>query len=214
MPGIAAFDTALLMSDMTARAIHEADIGADTFRIVGDVTTLFTSGIAFRVTGSTGNDGRWYCHGNSTLDAGDTLIHVTGDITDATADGNIYLLREIAHVTNIAGPSLGLDTVDVTAHDSANAWEEVVPTIVRSGEVTLEINYDPAEITHSNTTGLAENLIDQHLTDFEIVFPFPVIGGTTWRYSGYVTAFEPSAPYDGKISAAVTMKVTGAPVLV
>lgn len=213
MPGIAAFGTVLLMSDMVARAIHEAAVVADTFRIVGDVTLLFTDGVAFRVVGSTGNDGRWYCHGDSTLDAGDTLIHVTGDILDATADGSIYLLRAVGNVTNLQGPGLSLDTVDVTAHDSPSSFEEVVPTIVRGGEVTVDINYDPTEATHDDTTGLPRALRLKTLNDYEVIWPFPALGGTTWRFSGYVTKFEPTAPHDGKLSAATAFKVSGAPIL-
>lgn len=215
MPGVAAFGAVLLMSDMvTTRAITEASIVNDTFKVAGDVTALFTDGTVFRVTGSTGNDGTWTCDGNSTFGGGVTTIAVTGDVTDATADGILELWREVANITNIGGPALSLDTVDVTAHNSTGAWEEVVPTILRTGEVSLDINYDPTEVTHDATDGLPAAMIAQDLTDFEIVFPIPVIGGTTWALSAYVTAFEPSAPYDGKISATAALKVTGAPTLV
>ena len=214
MAGIAAFGLILLMSDMvTTRAITEASVANDTFKVAGDVTALFTDGVSFRVTGSTGNDGTWICDGDSTFGVGVTTITVTGDVTDATADGIIELWRAVAQITNLSGPALALDTVDVTAHDSTGAWEEVVPTIVRSGEVTLEINYDPSEITHDTTDGLPAAMIAQDLTDFEIVWPFPVVGGTTWEISAYVTGFEPSAPHDGKISASVTLKVSGVPTL-
>ena len=45
---------------------------------------------------------------------------------------------EIAKVTNTSGPSLSLDTEDVTSHDSTDGWEEVVATILRSGTITLD----------------------------------------------------------------------------
>jgi len=205
----------LLMSDMvTTRAITEASIAGDTFKVAGDVTALFTDGVSFRVTGSTGNDGTWICDGDSTFGAGATTIAVTGDVTDATADGILELWREVAQITNLSGPALSLDTVDVTAHNSTGAWEEVVPTIVRSGKVTLDINYDPTEITHDATDGLPAAMAAKTLIDFEIVWPFPIVGGTTWAISAYVDEFEPSAPYDGKISASTTLKIDGVPTLV
>lgn len=212
--GISAFDTRLLMSDMViTRAIHAANIAPDTFELVGDFTLLFLDGVVFRVTGSTANDGVWTCHGDSTFGAGDTTIHVTGNILDATADGIIEYWPEIAAVVGVSGPGLTLDTVDVTAHDSTGGWEEVVPTILRTGEVTLEINYDPAEATHEAlATGLLFVMSTERLNDFELVFPDLAV--TTWAFSAYVTGFEPGAPHEGKLSAAVSMKVTGVPVLV
>lgn len=112
----------------------------------------------------------------------------------------------IVNVTSISGPGLKLDTEDVTAHDSTGGWEEVVGTILRSGEVTLEINYDPAAATHKNAAlGLIHKLINRTSTVWTMGGPMGV-----WVFTAYVTAFEPSAPFDGKLSASVTLKPTGA----
>jgi hypothetical protein len=46
----------------------------------------------------------------------------------------------IAQVKSVSGPGIKLDTVDVTTHDSTGGWEEVVGTILRSGEVKLNWN--------------------------------------------------------------------------
>ena len=59
----------------------------------------------------------------------------------------------IAAVSNISGPGLSLDTEDVTTHDSASGWEEVVGTILRSGEVSLDLVYDPNAATHKYASG-------------------------------------------------------------
>lgn len=114
---------------------------------------------------------------------------------------------EIAQVKNISGPGLSLDTEDVTSHDSTSGWEEVVGTILRSGEVTLEIVYDPAAATHKYASGgLLYDLVSRTATTFSIVFP----GAATWSFSALVTGFEPSAPVEGALTASVTLKVTGA----
>lgn len=113
---------------------------------------------------------------------------------------------EIAQVKNISGPGLSLDTEDVTSHDSTSGWEEVVGTILRSGEVTLEIVYDPAAATHKYASGgLLYDLVSRTATTFSIVFP----GAATWSFSALVTGFEPSAPVEGALTASVTLKVTG-----
>ena len=120
-----------------------------------------------------------------------------------TGTGTVY-----AQVTNISGPSLSLDTVDVTSHDSTSAWEEVVATILRSGEITLDIVYDPANATHKYATGgLLYDLVARTAITFTLIFSDAAT--TEWTFSGYVTAFEPSAPVDGALTASVTIKPTG-----
>ena len=111
----------------------------------------------------------------------------------------------IVNVVSISGPGISLDTVDVTAHDSTDGWEEVVPTILRSGEVTFEINYDPATASHRNAAnGLIARMVGRNADTWTFGGPMGV-----WAFSGYVTGFEPSAPHDGKLSASVTIKPTG-----
>lgn len=116
---------------------------------------------------------------------------------------------EVAQVTNIGGPGLGLDTEDVTTHDSTGAFEEVVATIVRSGEVSLDIVYDPVGATHDASTGLVYRLEDKIYSFFKLIFS----DDTEWEFSGYVIGFEPSSPVDGALTAAVKAKITSQPLL-
>jgi len=120
---------------------------------------------------------------------------------------------EYANVTNISGPGLSLDTVDVTSHDQTTAWEEVVGTILRSGEVTMEIVYDPATATHKYAAGgLLYDLVQRTSIQFTLVFSDTA--ATTWTFNALVTGFTPSAPVEGALTATVTFKLTGAPTLV
>jgi len=118
-------------------------------------------------------------------------------------------LAAVAQIANISGPGLSLDTEDVTTHDSTGAWEEVVGTILRSGELSLDLVYDPNESTHDASTGLVSMLDYGFPVGFSVVFPTPV----TWSFAAIVTGFEPSAPHDGALTAAVKLKLTGAPIL-
>ena len=120
---------------------------------------------------------------------------------------------EYAGVTNISGPGLSLDTEDVTSHDQATAWEEVVGTILRSGEVTLDIVYDPAAATHKYAAGgLLYDFYSRTAISCTLVFSDSA--STTWTFNALVTGFEPSAPVDGYLGASVTFKPTGAVTLV
>jgi predicted secreted protein len=116
----------------------------------------------------------------------------------------------IANVKSITGPGLKLDTVDVTTHDSTGGWEEVVGTILRTGDVKMELAYDPATATHKNAAdGLLAILIGKTAHGFTLTFP----NSTAWVFNALVTGFEPSAPHDKDLSATVTLKVTGSPTI-
>jgi len=116
---------------------------------------------------------------------------------------------ETANVKNLGGPSLSVDTEDVTTHDQATAFEELVATIIRSGEVPMDLVFDPAHATHDASTGLTYRLEDKIYSFFKLIFP----DDTEWEFSGYVIGFEPQAPVDGALTAAVKLKITSQPTL-
>lgn len=119
----------------------------------------------------------------------------------------------VAGVTNLGGPGLKLDTVDVTTHDQATAWEEVVATVLRTGEIALDIVYDPADGTHDPSTGLLYYLENKSSQLWKIVWPnHPT--HTTWEFTAYCSGFSPTGEVAGALKAAITLKITGAPTLV
>lgn len=114
---------------------------------------------------------------------------------------------EVAQVTNISGPGISLDTVDVSEHDG-DGWEEHIATILRSGTVTLDIVYDPSENTHKNASGgLLYDLTQRTAGKWNLVFP--TTPTKYFTFTAYVTGFTPSAPVDGALTASVTLKPTG-----
>lgn len=118
---------------------------------------------------------------------------------------------EIAQITSISGPGLSLDTTDVTEHDG-DGWEEVVPTILRSGEITFDIVYDPSETTHKDSSGgLLYDMRTRALTAYTLTFP--TSPSKSIGFSAYVTGFEINAPVDGALTASVTLKPSGKPTL-
>ena len=118
----------------------------------------------------------------------------------------------IAQVTNISGPGLSLDTEDVTAMDSTGAWEEVVGTILRSGEISVDLVFDPNAATQKYASGgMLYDMVSRTAQTYSIVFPSSAT--VTWSFSALVTGWEPSAPVDGALTVAAKMKLTGAPTL-
>lgn len=117
----------------------------------------------------------------------------------------------IAEVSNISGPGFSLDTTDVTNHSSPGGWEEAIPTILHAGEVSFDINFVPTDPTHGFSTGLLHDMVNRIKRNFQLVFPNA--GNTTWSFAAFVTGFEPAEPVDDKLSASVTLKLTGQPTL-
>ena len=119
----------------------------------------------------------------------------------------------IAQVSSISGPALSADVLDVISHDSTSAWEESAVGILRSGELGIEIVYDPANATHANAgSGLLADFVARTATTWTLVFPDSA--ATEWTWSAFVTGFEPDADHAGALTASVTFKPTGVVTLV
>jgi hypothetical protein len=160
--------------------------------------------VTITALGAAANDG--------TMNLAYTNGTCTGLTPDATSDDAVagVALTAVAQVSNIGGPGLAADTEDVTTHDSASGFEEAIVTVLRSGEVSLDLVYDPNAATHANTSGLLAKLSNKTPAQYQIAFPGPY----NWTFDGKATGFEPSAPMDGVLTATATIKINGLPTLV
>lgn len=110
----------------------------------------------------------------------------------------------IGNITTVTPPATSRETIDVTAHDSPDAWMEFLGGLKDGGEASLELNYDPTE---------HDTLLDEYAkdspTDYRVVFPDSA--QSQWEFKAILTGFEPEAPYDDKLTASLTFKVSGKP---
>ena len=119
----------------------------------------------------------------------------------------------VVNVESIEGPEQTVETLDMTAHDSGSSYREVAPSFIDAGEVTLRIQWDPNGATHKNTAGGLRYLLAQRASSvFAITYPTTPVASDV--FTAYVTKFVPSAPFDDKLTADVTLTLTGAPTLV
>ena len=135
--------------------------------------------------------------------------------TTSIAAFGIQLLKgtvPIANINDLSGPGLTLDPIDTTTHDNSSAWRTFVGGLLDAGEISLEIDYVPTAASHGNTSGLVNSLSGRSTASYSMKFPDSAT--TTWTFTALVTSFEPQAPVDDKLTASVTMKLTGAPTLV
>lgn len=116
------------------------------------------------------------------------------------------VFASIAGVTDIKGPEISLDMADATAHDSPGAFEEKVPTIIRTGSVTFSIRWDPADVPQNV---LRTDLTSRVKHNWKVIWPDA--GNTTWDFEAYVTKVGPTAPYADVLGADIELTMTGQP---
>lgn len=93
-----------------------------------------------------------------------------------------------------------VDMVDATHNASPDTTEEVIPGIIRTPEVTFEIEYNPVGATVALIQGAK-----RVLKTFRSVWP----DGSYVQFDGYITGFEPEAPTEDKQKASITIKRSG-----
>lgn len=130
-------------------------------------------------------------------------------IGDGTTPTEVF--ATVAEVKEIGGPSLELETVDVTSHSSAGGWREFVGTLLNGGEVELTLNFVPDNPTQDASTGLIADMVARTKRNFQLVFPD--VAATTWDFTALVTGFEITSAVDGALEAECTLQITGAPTL-
>jgi len=123
-------------------------------------------------------------------------------------DDGTLTFTTITEVKEVKALPLSVDTVDVTNQSSPGGYEEIVPTIRRSGETTFDVNFVPNDATHDSVTGLQYLLNNKLKRSYQLIIPG---ASTKPRWTGYVVGFDITAPVAGVLSAAVKVKVTGQP---
>jgi predicted secreted protein len=108
----------------------------------------------------------------------------------------------IAEINSIDGPNKSRDTIDVTSLDSTGGYREFIASFRDGGEVSLEMNFTRDGYVDMNADFEVETLVD-----YQIVLPDS--GNTTLDFSGLVTSLGLGIPLDDKITAPVTIKVSG-----
>lgn len=114
----------------------------------------------------------------------------------------------IVQISDISGPTVSMDTIDVTTHDSSGGFREYVEGLADAGEVSFDIVYDPDEGTHANSSGGVVYELSQR-TGKAFKLTFVDSTPTVVTFDAFVTAFEPKGPVDGAQTATLKLKITG-----
>ncbi|MEU0584588.1 phage tail tube protein [Streptomyces sp. NPDC006132] len=126
---------------------------------------------------------------------------------DSTGAGSFIA---IANVSDISGPERSREAIEVTAHDSPDQYREFVKGLKDGGEVTITINYDPGNTTHSALDG---DFDEKDLRDYQVVILPGDPDEHTWDFTGMITDLGDAFPHDDKMEREVTVKISGKPTL-
>lgn len=130
----------------------------------------------------------------------------------------------VAEVVSITPPQLSKDTPDVTHMASPDGYREFISGLRDGGEVSLELNYVPADATQnllredinvSNSPSLILDFQNQAYlygnnspaSEYRVIFP----DNSMVQFEGYVNSMSPAVPLDDKMNLSVGLKVTGKP---
>ena len=129
-------------------------------------------------------------------------------IEDAAVPGTFVA---VAGVRSIDGPTLSTDEIDVSCHSSPGFKKQFVPGFGDGGSITLELLFDPADVTQDLTTdGLLDLWNRGIVKNAQIIWPDA--GASEWDFvNGFFTSYEVSATHDEALTASVGFKVSGAP---
>ncbi len=126
---------------------------------------------------------------NGTHGHGASLVgSVTGDIGD---------------IMSISGPSIAIDSIDISTMDSASKFSEFIPGMLDAGELTFDVNYDGSAGGTANDLQTA--LVTEALETWTVTFP----GGSNWAASGFVSSLGNAIPFDDKVTQSVTITLSG-----
>jgi hypothetical protein len=147
-------------------------------------------------------------HYSTSTGAGLMTAIVATNLASGAAD---VTYTTIAEVTNITGPSLSRSVVESTHMASTSGFREFIATIVDGGDVTFDLNFLPADDTQDWIYGLIHDINTGTIAALRIIWTDGAT--TTWNFNAWITRLNPSAPVEGKLSASLTVKLSGVPTL-
>ena len=108
----------------------------------------------------------------------------------------------IAQVTNISGPGLSREMIDVTSLDSTGGYREFIAGFRDAGTIVLSMNF-----TRAGLDLFQADFEDDTVKNYEIVLPDA--DATSLEFEGLVQEFPLTIPTDSQITMEVTIKITG-----
>jgi predicted secreted protein len=117
-----------------------------------------------------------------------------------------FTWEHIAEINSITGPGNTREQIDVTSLDSTGGYREFIGSFRDGGTVALGMNF-----TRATYEAMLADFESNVVQNYEICLPDTDL--TTIEFAGFVTELPLSITPDDKITADVTIKVSGQPVM-
>ena len=112
----------------------------------------------------------------------------------------------VAEVMDITPPQAEADDIEATHMESPGRRKEYIQGLIDGGEATFQLNWIPDNPTHDHITGLKALQRSGETVPWRLRLPDDVL---IWNFPAYVKSFNPEIPVGDKMTASVTLKVTG-----
>lgn len=119
----------------------------------------------------------------------------------------------VANVVSISAINLSADLADVTTLASSSNYEETLSTVLRTGELTFSVLFDPDETSHGTTLSGSLGIFENQGTGNTWTITWDNAGASTWEIDGTVTGIAYSIEREDVVRADITVKGTSYPVL-
>lgn len=123
-----------------------------------------------------------------------TQFHISED-SEAT-------WTELAEVFDITPPNDTVDEVDATHMRSPDRTREFIPGLIDPGEASFEMNFIPGSASDVKIRTLK---VSGARVRCRITFP----NGVVWKFTGWISGYEPAVPTDDRMTSTVTWRVSG-----
>jgi hypothetical protein len=104
-----------------------------------------------------------------------------------------------AELLDISGPGIERGAIDVSHMGTTDAHEYIGKMLADWGEVKLELAFDGELPTAMSQTTASDATIKWGTGS----------GAKTWSFHALMTKFEPKAPFEDRMTASMTLKISG-----
>lgn len=116
-------------------------------------------------------------------------------------------VNTIGSITSFTPPAPTRDIIDVTSASSPDMAREFIAGLIDYGEAGFELNFEPGD---SADTLLRSIALERKPRTWRASYS-QFTPAKTITFTAFLTAYQPSSPFDDKMTASVTLKVTGSP---
>ena len=110
--------------------------------------------------------------------------------------------KPISEINNITGPGMSRDTIDTTALDTEDGYRTFITGFRNAGTLTLAMNF-----TQATYMQMKNDFESDTAVSYQIILPDTE--QTVIEFDGLVTEIPLTIPPDDKITADVTIQISG-----